>query len=169
GVFVAQRATDNLYHKRPDSLYYEYSGIMLDGWAGYNIAGQTLMNSNVRDRKFVALRYAQNRFDKLPYQVDGKFNMAFNNMQLMLGSITFFRHDYYKTNYILGFGTTEDIPYGYKASLTTGWVKQYFLERLYGGLRIDKYQLTYRGAYYRYFLRAGGYFDNSKIRDAGLL
>jgi len=39
-----------------------------------------------------------------------------------VGQFTFFRQDFYKTNYIYGFGTTEDVPQGYNVAVTFGMV-----------------------------------------------
>jgi hypothetical protein len=168
-MYLGRRVSNNLYLKRADSQYYQYKGIVLDGWGGYNITGKRLMGSKVRDRKFIAFRYAQNRFDELPYQVQNKLNLAFNNMQLALGSITFFRQDYYKTSHIYGFGATEDIPYGYKISLVGGWMEQYYMERMFAGIKADKYSITHRGYFCRFYLRAGGFYDNKTWQDAGVL
>jgi hypothetical protein len=168
GMYLGRRISDSLFPKRVDSLFYRYNGLIFDTWAGYNLAGRRLMASNVRDRKFIALRYAQSRFDEKPHQLGNMLN-GFNDVQLTIGALTFFRQDYYKTNYIYGFGATEDIPYGYKFSLIGGWMKQYYLERVFGGIKLDWFHINHRGDFYRYFLRFGGFYDNNTAQDAGIL
>jgi hypothetical protein len=169
GLALAHKHTENNYPKRPDSLYYKYRSNVIDGWLGYNIAGKRLLNSNVRDRRFVAARFANNSFEEVPYQVGDNLNLAFNNISLALASFTFFRQDFFKTNYIYGFGVTEDVPYGYKFSLTGGWTRQHHFERMYSGVRGDIYLVTKGKDFYRFFLRGGSFFRNYEFEDAGIM
>ncbi|RYD57147.1 MAG: hypothetical protein EOP56_10120 [Sphingobacteriales bacterium] len=169
GLFFGQKVSRNHYG-RPDSQFYQYRNISFDGWAGINIGCEKLLkNQAVRDRRFLSARYAKSDFDKVPGQIGDAYYGGFNNMQLALGQITFFRQDYYKTNYIYGFGVTEDIPYGYNISLIGGWTKQLKLERPYAGFRAEKYTVTSGGTFYQHFLRSGGFLNHKKMEDVSIL
>lgn len=169
GLFFGQKLTRNHYNRK-ETQFYKYNNIMFDGWAGVNIGCRKLLqNNNIRDRRFFSVRYMQNNFDEVPFQVGNSYNNTFNNMQLALGQLTLFRQDYFKTNYIYGFGVTEDIPFGYNLSLIGGWTKQLNLERPYAGIRAEKYTITNGGDFYHYFLRTGGYLSNRNMEDVSVL
>ena len=91
----------------------------------------------------------------VPYQVGDKFNFRLNPREAVLAQFTFFRQNFYKTNYVFGFGITEDVPYGYNIALTAGWYKQLKLERPYAGIDGNLYVVTNRGNVIQYFLRTG--------------
>lgn len=169
GLFFGQKLTRNHYN-RPDSQFYKYRNVAFDGWAGVNIGCERLLkNSAIRDRRFFSLRYMQSNFDEVPRQIGDAYNFTFNDIKLVLGQITFFRQDYYKTNYVYGFGVTEDIPYGYNISLIGGWTRQLQLERPYAGFKAEKYTVSQGGTFYQHFLRAGGFLNDKKIEDVSIL
>jgi hypothetical protein len=159
----------NLYN-RPDSIFYKYSYHIQDGWIGWNLGSERfLSNTSVRDRKFVSVRYFRNAFDSVPRQIGDNFNFRFNGREAALAGFTFFRQDFYKTNYIYGFGTTEDIPYGYNIALTGGWYRQLYLNRAYSGIDANWYVATRRGGFIQYFLRAGAFLHRGNVQDGGVL
>jgi hypothetical protein len=170
GFMIGNFESINVYH-RPDSIFYKYRYHTHDAWIGWNLGSDRfLSNTSVRDRKFVALRYFRNDFDSVPYQVGkDRFNFRFNNRQAALASFTFFRQDFYKTNYIYGFGTTEDIPTGYNVAFTSGWYRQLYLDRPYAGVDANSFVVSKRGAFIQYFLRSGAYFRKGKFEDASVL
>jgi hypothetical protein len=170
---LSRNRSANVY-ARPDSLFYNYGYNVYDGWIGYNIA-TTHINDNKnykgpRDRKFIAVRYLKNHFTQTPLQVGDRFDPIYNSREAILGSLTFFRQDFYKTQYIYGFGTTEDLPYGYNVTATGGWYKQLSLERPYFGLSGNKYIASGAGEFYQVFARTGGFYRGSgTIQDASIL
>lgn len=157
-------------YKRPDSLFFKYHYQVHDAWVGWNLGGDRfLSNTSVRDRKFVSIRYFRNHFYQTPDQIGDKFNFRFNDRQAVLGQFTFFRQDFYKTNYIYGFGTTEDVPQGYNVAVTSGWYKQLYLERPYAGVDANSYVATKRGGFIQYFLRSGAFLHKGQLQDASVL
>lgn len=166
----------NVYHQKQavdgaDSLFYKYDYHTDDGWIGWNIGSKSfLSNTSVRDRRFLAFRYFRNDFDSVPTQVGSKtFNWRFNAREAALTSFTFFREDFYKTNYIYGFGTTEDIPKGYNVAFTSGWYRQLYLNRWYTGVDANEYVVSKRGAFVQFFLRSGVFMYRGKAQDASFL
>lgn len=169
GFTVGDFESFNRY-RHPDSLFYKYHYQVHDGWIGWNLGGDRfLSNTSVRDRKFVSVRYLRNHFYETPYQIGDKFNFRFNDREAILGQFTFFRQDFYKTNYIYGFGTTEDVPQGYNVAVTTGWYKQLYLKRPYAGVDANSYVVTKRGGFIQYFLRAGTFMHEGQLQDANVL
>jgi len=171
GGFLIGRYEDfNLYHKA-DSAFYKYQYHTQDGWIGWNLGSERfLSNTSVRDRKFVSFRYFRNDFDSVPTQIGkDKFNFRFNDREAALAQFTFFRQDFYKTNYVYGFGTTEDIPHGYNVAITGGWYKQLYLNRPYSGVDANFYVVTKRGGLIQYFLRSGAFLNKGKVQDAAIL
>ena len=170
GGFTIGRFEDfNVYHY-VDSVFFKYKYYTHDGWIGYNLgSNKFLSNTSVRDRRFLAFRYFRNAFDTVPYQVGKTFNFRFNDKEAALTSFTFFRQDFYKTNYIYGFGTTEDLPVGYNIALTSGWYRQLTLNRLYAGVDANGYVTTKHGAFFQFFLRSGVFRYLGQNQDASIL
>lgn len=157
-------------YKKPDSLFYKYHYYSFDAWLGYNLGERKLFFlPAIKNRQFISIRYLNNTFFHVPYQLTGQYNFRFNNKQAVLAQFTFFHQNFYKTNYIYGFGITEDIPYGYNISLTTGWYKQLQLERLYIGTDANRYIITNNGYVVQYFLRTGTFFNKAELQDAAVL
>lgn len=169
GLTMGDFESFNRYH-HVDSLFYKYHYQVHDAWLGWNLGSEKfLSNTSVRDRKFVSLRYFRNHFYDIPYQIGDKYNYRFNNREAILGQFTFFRQDFYKTNYIYGFGTTEDVPQGYNVAVTSGWYNQQDLKRPYAGVDANSYVVTKKGGFIQYFLRSGGFLHQGHLQDASFL
>ena len=169
GLTLGTNQSSNDY-LQPDSFFYKYRYNIVDGWIGYNLGVKKLMtNNNMRDRKFVSIRFFNNNFTQLPYQIGDHFNQWYNDKTGILTQFTFFKQNFYKTNYIYGFGTTEDIPTGYNVAVTTGWYKQLNLSRFYNGLDANFYRINGSGDFVQYFARMGGFWNKGRMEDAGLL
>jgi hypothetical protein len=156
-------------YQRVDSSFYKYHYTTEDAWIGYNLGIRKLGLNSARDRKFISLRYLRNEFSHTPYQIGKNYLFKFNNRQAVLGSFTFFKQDFYKTNYIYGFGTTEDVPYGYNIAITGGWYKQSNLSRPYLGVDANWYLISNKKDIIQYFIRSGSFLNNGQIQDASVL
>jgi len=168
-IKLAHSQTSDNYSK-PDSLFYNYHYDTYDAWFGYNVGiRKFLFLKSVLNRQFISIRYFRNKFNQAPYQVKDGYNFRFNDQEAILAQFTFFRQNFYKTNYVFGFGITEDVPYGYNIALTTGWYKQSHMERLYTGIDANHYVVTDQGYVRQYFLRAGTFLNGSKFQDAAVL
>ena len=172
GFRVGDFQNFNVY-KVADSLFFKYHYHTHDAWIGWNIGSvRFLSNTAVRDRRFIAVRYFRNDFDSVPKQVvqnPDPFNFRFNDREAALVSFTFFRQDFYKTNYVYGFGTTEDLPVGYNVALTSGWYRQLYLDRLYTGVDANEFVVTKRGGFAQLFLRSGVFLYQGHAQDASVL
>jgi len=181
GLTISQNQAYNVYYA-PESVFYGYKYTLLDGWAGYNIGIKklTATNNTIRDRRFFAIRYYNRDFSQLPAQVmtmtptglRTNFDPVYNSSRAVLATLTFFRQDYYKTQYIYGFGTTEDLPYGYNVAVTAGWHEQFGLtdlQRPYAGINASRYVATGKGDFIQLYLRSGGFLYNDKVQDGSFL
>ncbi len=169
GLTLGNNQSSNDY-LQPDSFFYKYHYNIIDAWVGYNLGVKKLLaNNSMRDRKFVGIRYFNNDFKKLPFQIGDQYNQWFNDKSGILTQFTFFKQNFYKTNYLYGFGTTEDIPTGYNVAITTGWYKQLQLSRLYNGVDANFYRFNGAGDFVQYFARAGGFWNKGRMEDAGVL
>ncbi len=156
-------------YRIPDSLFYKYEYSVHDAWIGYNLGIQHTGLTSARDRRFISMRYLKNHFIQTPYQVGNKYIFKFNDREALLGQFTFFKQDFYKTNYIYGFGTTEDVPYGYNIAITGGWYRQLHLSRPYAGVNANWYVATGKQDFIQYFIRSGAFLGNGSLQDASVL
>lgn len=169
GLDIRFNRSKNLYNL-PDSQFYQYKNSMYDGWFGYNIGLKKLyINEALSNRTFIAARYINNTFLQTPVQVGKQFNSRYNTIKALLTEITFFKQEFYKTNFIYGFGTTEDVPYGYNIAVTAGWYKQLHLSRPYLGINANRYITRSRGSVSQFYLRTGGFLYRKKLQDVSLL
>lgn len=151
------------------SNFYRYRYKMFDGTFGYNIdAKKGRENLKIPFRNVISLRFYHYDFLKSPTQFYGRYVEALNARQALLLQYTVFKQNFFKTNYVLGFGATEDIPYGFNISATSGWYKIKDLSRPYLGFDGNEYIHTKKGDIVQFFLRTGGYL-NKGLQDATLL
>jgi hypothetical protein len=172
GVEFSRNQSRNVYLK-PDSVFYQYRYNIYDGWAGYNLSAIAANHEKNYDKSrsqiFISARYLQTEFLNLPAQVGDTYNTVFNDRKGVLGQVNLFRQDFYKLNYLYGFGTTEDLPFGYNIALTGGWIRQRDLERPYFGFQAEQYLVTPLGGFVHSTFRAGGFLRNKRFEDAGTL
>lgn len=162
------------FYKKPDTSFYDYRYTIYDLWMGYNIGTKVLGKDanhygKDRDHIFVAARYVSADFTKLPYQVGDKYDPIYNNRKAILGEITFFKQEFYKLNYLYGFGTTEDVPTGYAVAFTAGYSKHSDLSRPYFGISAERDIVRENGAFFRARIKLGGYYYKTEIQDGSAL
>lgn len=161
----------NVY-KKPDSTFARYRYNIQDAWAGYSFGQSRLPNSTREDRnrKFVALRAYQKNFSEFPtIKLNEVDRLVYDNRVTVLGQVSLFRQDFYKTRYVLGFGRTEDIPTGYRLSFTSGWEKERGMKRGYTGGELYWNYVNRDGTFYTYGAKLASYWEQNKSEDAILL
>jgi hypothetical protein len=166
GAELSRNWSTNVFSKA-DTAFRKYSYDIQDFWAGYNIGIRNTMED--RNRHFVAIRVFQQHFRHQPGQSVEKNNPIYNNKSFILGSVTFFNQNFYRTRYVYGFGRTEDVPYGKYLTLTAGNVSQLDLKRPYVGTELDKTVVRPNGDFHEYKLQAEGYWGGSELEDVTLL
>lgn len=163
GGFELSRNWSRNVRNFADSLFLRYAYNVRDIWLGYNIGIKNNMND--RTRHFVAVRYFDQRYTRQPAQELQQSLALYNDRKLLLAELTFYEQNFYKTNYIFGFGRTEDIPYGTTFTLTGGWSKELNNERPYFSADFNKSLVAPEGNFYTIRAAAGGYYRN-EVQDA---
>ena len=166
GLEFSRNWSKNLY-EHEDSVFRTYRYKVSDVWIGYNLrAKQTQRN---RSRHFISARFFQQKFLEKPTQPQDERNPAFNSRTYGLGSFTFFKQEFYKTQFVYGFGRTEDVPYGQTMSILAGWQNLLDLQRAYVGFDAEKSFVHAGGNFYTLLFRAGGFPYQGRWEDATLL
>ena len=169
---AAYHSTRNMYSS--DSIYLtdiRYRFYNFDAWAGYNINSKGIA-TRAEDRilrKLVALRIIHQNFQDLPGKYSSLYSWRYANLTGILGSLSFYRQNFYKTQYIYAFGRNEDIPEGLNLTLTLGYTKKQNLTRPFIGFNYQRSSFNLKKNYFSYTLRAEGYLHNKKIDDVNLL
>lgn len=164
GVEWSRNWSNNAFAK-PDSSFARYVYSIQDYWGGVTFGESLIKQKENRNRKFLSARVLDQHFISSPgIALNSKEKLLYSNRVLALVQFTLFRQDFYKTKYIFGFGRTEDVPYGYSISFTSGWEKQIGLRRPYVGGEIQK-SFTRNGNIISLDGQLGGYFRNSHTED----
>jgi hypothetical protein len=172
GIELSLNQSRNIYLK-PDTQFYNYRYNIYDAWAGYNLsaiaANHDKSYNKSRPQLFFSGRYLQTDFLDLPVQIGDTYNTVYNDKKGLLGQVNLFKQEFYKLNYLYGFGTTEDIPVGYNLSVTGGWYRQRDLDRPYFGFQAEQYLVTPLGGFVHATFKAGGFLRNKTLEDASTL
>ncbi|MEO5650318.1 MAG: hypothetical protein ABIR03_10410 [Ginsengibacter sp.] len=161
-------------HYASDSVYqsdFRYRFYNLEAWAGYNINAKdfTMQEESKKLRKLIGLRFIHTKFQETPSVYSSLYNWRYADIMGLLGTLTFYRQNFYKTQYIYGFGRNEDIPEGLLLSLTSGYTIKRNQSRPFVGFNYERYQYNKKGNYLGYTLRAEGYLNKKSIEDINLL
>ncbi|MEO8110932.1 MAG: hypothetical protein ABI594_12900 [Ginsengibacter sp.] len=165
-------STRNLYGR--DSSYYtdsRYQYYNLEAWAGYNInsKGYTIEKENHELRKLVGLRIINRQFQDIPSKYISNYYWRYANITGILGSLTFYRQNFYKTQYIYGFGRSEDIPEGLNLTLTAGYTRKQNVLRSFFGFNYERSYFNKKENYVSYTIRAEGNLRGSSLEDINFL
>ncbi len=95
-------------------------------WVGKSFR---LKNNNAL---FIALSGEYTKFHLRP-EVNQDYNSMFHNRKIGLVSVGLYNEKFYTGRYIYGYGRTEDVPYGYNLTLTSGYLSCEFDNRFYIG------------------------------------
>jgi hypothetical protein len=164
--------TRNVYHTETlykDSIKYAY--YTLDGWFGYSLDSRSSLyeNKEIRQHRFIAIRGFKQFYQDIPGVFKTGFNKTFTDYTGALASFNMFKQVFYKTKFIYGFGRNEDIPEGFNAAITAGYVVKQDRKRPYSGLDISYAKLRRKGFYSNITVKVGGYFYDKRFEDIDLL
>jgi hypothetical protein len=165
GIEVSKNYSYNNFDKTKED-FRVYSYHLEDVWTGYNMGISNKVNK--RKRHFVALRYFNQTFNDKPTQISEQLNPTYNNQQFLLGSLTLYEQNFYETQYVFGFGRTEDIPYGKRVTLTSGWASEAGIDRMYAGITATREIVNRAGNFLSATASAGSFFSTGKSEDAFL-
>lgn len=164
-------STRNMYSS--DSIYFSdirYRFYNLDAWAGYNInaTGFTTLTEDKRLRKLIGLRVIDQQFQELPDKYISQYDWRYANLTGVLASFSFYRQNFYKSQFIYAFGINEDVPEGLNLTITAGYTKKQNLSRPFIGLNYERSVFNSRNNYFSYALRAEGYLNHKSFEDINL-
>lgn len=165
-------ATDSLYQRQ---FKYEYQ--QADGWIGYSFGGGKLKwkKQDGRTRAFAAIRGFYRHFSDAPAKTLDTFDYRLTGQQGMLASVSMFRQNFTRTNFIYGFGRNEDVPEGFDLSLIAGWVTRkdglgtVAATRPYYAFDGQRNHFNAKGFFSSFILRLGGFRNNGGWEDVNLL
>jgi hypothetical protein len=147
------------FYKNTDSLVafplnYNY----MDAWLGRSFRiGFGNESLKERARIVIAARSSLIHYTRRP-EVREDTNRLYSNRITHLFSIGFSNRRYTRDLLIYGYGRTEDVPYGYLASVVGGWENTEFGHRNYWGLKLAHGQYLRNKKGYLYgLLNIGGY------------
>ncbi|MDQ6762955.1 MAG: hypothetical protein M3015_10060, partial [Bacteroidota bacterium] len=165
-------STRNLYGR--DSSYYtdsRYQYYNFEAWAGYNInaKGYTIKKEDHELRKLVGLRLIDRKFQDIPSKYISNYYWRYADITGVLGSVTFYRQNFYKTQFIYGFGRNEDIPEGLNLTLTAGYTKKQNVLRSFLGFNYQRSFFNDKKNYVSYTIRAEGNLRGSSLEDINFL
>lgn len=168
GLELSWNRSTNVFEK-PVSLFSDYKYQLGDVWLGYNIGvyKQKKEGEDNRRRRFLSMRYYDQYFIQSP-KLD-TFDARYANKRYVLGQITWYKINFYRTNYIYGFGRTEDIPVGMMRKITIGPVKVDSLRRLYVGWEFDHWLVDKYKHYWNYTLALGTNLYKKQWQDNSAL
>ena len=175
---LAYSKTSNAY--KQDSIYlsdFKYSYNKIDGWYGYNFGTNGLRKTNLqsRQRKFIAIRGLYQQFTDLPLNVRRVFDYRYSDITGILGSFNIFEQNFYRTNFIYGFGRNEDVPQGFTAAVTAGItnkkdsISNNSRMRPYYSIEGTRTHFNKKGFFSTYTLRFGGFSYKGGLEDVDLL
>lgn len=157
-----------------DSLYrsdYKYSYLNADMWLGYNFSRRRSKQRDEADelRHFVGVRGFFNRFYSVPEKFNGEYNYLYADINGFLVSYNIYRQNFYRTNFIYGFGRNEDVPVGIKAGLISGFINKQGVKRGYYGAELEWNRFSKSGCLHSYTLRAGAFAQSDGLEDIDIL
>ena len=158
-VELSDNISRNVY-REPDSTFAQYRYNIQDYWLGYSFGYKKLPKNlkENRNRKFIALRgFEQHFLNSTHTDLTEPDRFAYRDRVSLLAQLTFFRQDFYKTQYVVGFGRTEDIPYGYRISFTTGWERELGNKRPYLGSELYYNKVRPSGTILTYSVKLASY------------
>ncbi|THU34826.1 hypothetical protein FAM09_22795 [Niastella caeni] len=168
GLELSWNRSTNVFQK-PAILFSDYKYQLGDVWLGYNIGmyRQERTGEDSRRRRFVSMRYFDQHFI-LPPKLDS-FDFRYANKRYVLGQITWYKINFYRTNYIYGFGRTEDLPVGMMRKVTIGSAQVDSLRRLYVGWEFDHWLVDRGSNYWNYTLALGTNLYKKQWQDNSAL
>ena len=169
---ISNHITSNMYSS--DSSYNvdgRYKYYTTDIWGGYNfnLQPRDLFSEEQRLRGVIGLRVLNKQFTQLPTKYISSYDWRYANLSGVLGSISIFRQDFYKTKYIYGFGRNEDVPEGINLSITGGWTRKENRNRAYLGFDFERYYFTTSKHYFNFTARSDGFLANNHLEDMNVL
>lgn len=157
---------DSLFHKE-----YKYRSLLTDVWGGYNLGYRNRKEEDTdkRLRHFLGIRSFYKVFYSVPDRFKTVYNYSYANINGLLMSYSLYRQNFYRTNFIYGFGRNEDVPQGLNGTVIAGYTNKQGVRRAYYGLEFDGTKLSAKGKFKGFTLRTGSFINGRGFQDAEVL
>jgi hypothetical protein len=141
-----------------------------DLWAGrsFYLSSQRTITRN-RLNLVLASRLFRNHYIDRPEDVAETMFYEFHNRNLWLTSFSISSQSFFKSNLILDFGRTEDVPQGMKFSITAGPEINEFNSRFYTGVSISQGRYIGQFGYLHTLLEGGGFVKDQSYIHQGVI
>jgi hypothetical protein len=171
-AYLGYNDTKNQYST--DTVYldnFQYKLLKVDLWGGFNIGykNKKEKDSDKRLRHFVAIRSFYNDFFEIPINAKNNYNSDYVDLNGFLISYSLYKQNFYRTNFIYGFGRTEDVPEGLNATIISGYTNKNGIPRTYYGAEFDATRFSKEGHYVNYTFKSGAYVNKKKLEDIDVL
>ena len=158
------RGADGTTFKTNDStaLIFPVNRNFVDFWLAYAFKLPFLDKEiQLRSRLVLGARFADISYTERP-AISEDTNQFYRNHRDYLVALGFSNRRYRRDFLIYGFGITEDVPYGYLASIITGYENSdAFGKRYYTGIKLAKGQYIGSAGYIYGLLNAGAYSNGT--------
>ena len=158
------RGADGTTFKNNDStaLIFPVNRNLIDFWLAYAFKLPFLdKETQLRSRLVLGARFADISYTERP-EVSEDTNQFYRNHRDYLVALGFSNRRYKRDFLIYGFGITEDVPYGYLASIITGYENSdAYGKRYYTGIKLAKGQYIGSAGYVYGLLNAGAYSNGT--------
>jgi hypothetical protein len=123
-----------------------------------------LLNASSVQRIIIGARYYNNNIFERPFIFEDSYHNL-QNYKIFLGSVSYSRQQYYKTNLIHAYGRTEDLPFGALVRITAGKEINEFKNRLYLGFDASTGRFISRFGYFHAGMAIGGYLYKNEPKQ----
>lgn len=125
-------------------------------------AGGSLYVPGLKSSVYLAAHFASYDFGQRPADTGPRFNPAFHDRTLTLGSAGIYRERFYTSNLIYGYGHREYLATGYRIEAVGGYSDGEFEDQWYGALsyRLGKFV---GWGYLAGSIEAGTFFDRDRL------
>ena len=140
-----------------------------DGWLGRAFYIRSRRNATRNRLNFVAsTRLYWNQYIERPEPDEQNFYL-YQNRTGWLSSFSISSQSFFRSNLILDFGRTEDVPQGLLFSITGGLERNEFNTRVYGGLSLAQGRYLGKFGYLYTKLETGGFFLRKDYVEQGVI
>ena len=171
GAINLERTRTIRYIDYPDTVgeFLPVKYNIYDAWAGRSIQLKSERRHSGRRMNFVvASRLYRGHFIERPEVSDNVF-YEYHNKNGWLTSFSLSSQSFFKSNLILDFGRTEDIPQGMLFSFTAGPEINEFNQRFYTGLSLSQGRYIGRFGYLHTRLEGGGFLKEYNYIEQGVV
>ena len=138
----------------------------IDTWFGRSfLLGSKFDKEGLRKNIRLAGRYSKFRSFERPDVVNDTLNFSFRNRQMILGSVSFSKVNYYKERNILAYGVIEDMPYGIVGELIGGFEDGELGLKPYAGYAWGFGASFKRGGYLSFYTQHGGFLKDQNVKE----